>query len=92
MNSDSRRIERTTATAVTSASSPNATAAGIRCQSAWAAKNVAKRIAIADASMALAVAGYSRAAFSSHATSSPIATMMPMATRTGGCSQPCWTE
>src|SRR4051812_10496882 len=57
MNIDSRLIDRATATAVTSASSANATPAGIRCHRAWAEKNVANRIAIAEASNALAVAG-----------------------------------
>ena len=57
MKSESRRIESSTATAVTSASRPKATVAGIRCHSACAAKNVANRIAIAAASSALAVTG-----------------------------------
>ena len=57
MNNDSRRIESATATAVTSASSPKATAPGIRFHKACAAKKVAKRIATADASIAFAVSG-----------------------------------
>ena len=57
MNSDSRRIDSSTASAVTSASRPNVTSAGIRFQSACAAKNVAKRIAMAAASSAFAVTG-----------------------------------
>ena len=56
MKSDSRRIESSTATAVTSARSTKVDASeGIRFHSAWAAKKVAKRIAIAAASSALAV-------------------------------------
>ena len=47
---------------------------------------------MAAASSAFAVAGYRRAAFSSQTTSSASATVMPMTTRTGGCSQPCSTE
>ena len=57
MNIESRRIESSTATAVTRASRPNVTGAGIRFHSACAAKNVEKRIAIAAASIAFAVTG-----------------------------------
>src|SRR5262245_15251100 len=92
MNNDSRRIESSTATAVTSASSRNVGVVGIRYHSACAAKNVEKRIAMADASSAFAVAGYLRAARSSHTTSMPIATMTASATRMGGESHPCWIE
>ena len=92
MNNDSRLTESRTASAVTIASRPNVAAAGIRFQSACAAKNVAKRMAIAAASSAFAVAGYFLAAFSSQSTSSEIATRIPISTRTGGCSQPCCTE
>src|SRR5688572_27185673 len=92
MKRDSRRIERITASAVTIASSPKAAEAGIRFQRACAEKKVAKRIAMAAASSALAVAGYLRAALSSHATNSPTATAMPINTRTGGCSKPCSIE
>ncbi len=88
MKSDSRRIDSSTASAVTTPSRPNVTTAGIRFQSACAAKNVAKRTAIAAASIAFAVAGYFRAAFSSHTTSSATATTTPIATRIGGWSQP----
>ena len=92
MNNEARRIESSTATAVTIASIPKATPAGIRFHSACAAKNVAKRIAIADAPMAFAVTSYWRAAFSSQTTSSETPTNRPIAARTGGCSQPCSTE
>jgi hypothetical protein len=92
MNSDSRLMDRATATTVTSASSANVTDAGTRFHSACAEKNVANRIAIADASSAFAVAGYRRAAFSSHVRRSAIATTIPIAARTGGWSQPCCTE
>ena len=88
MNTESRRIDSSTATAVTSASRPNVTPDGIRFQSACAAKKVEKRIAIADASIALAVVGYRRAAFSSQTTSSAMPVMRPMATRISGRSQP----
>ncbi len=57
MKSDSRLIDSSTAISVTIASRPNATSDGIRFQSACAAKKVAKRIAIAAASIAFAVAG-----------------------------------
>ncbi len=68
--------------------SPKATEPGIRFQCEWAAKNVANRIAMAAASMALASNGYLRAALRSQTTSSAIATMMPIAKRTGGrCKQ-----
>ena len=92
MKSDSRRIDSSTASAVTIASSTNAADEGIRFHSACAAKKVANRIAMAAASSAFAVDGYWRAAFSSQTTSSAIATRIPMATRTGGCSQPCSIE
>ena len=88
MNSESCRMERSTATQVTSTSSPKVTVVGIRFHSAWAAKNVAKRMAMAAASSALAVTGYFRAALRSHTTSSVVATITPMATRTGGWSHP----
>ncbi len=88
MKSDSRLIDSRTATPVTAPSSTNVSVAGIRSQSACAAKNVAKRIAMAAASSAFAVAGYFRAAFSSQTTSSATDTMTPMSTRTGGWSQP----
>ena len=55
MKSESRRIESRTATAVTRRISTNAANAGIRSQSACAAKNVAKRIAMPAASSAFAV-------------------------------------
>ena len=42
--------------------------------------------------MALAVTGYFLAAFSSHETRSPTPTIMPMAIRTGGISQPWFME
>ena len=92
MNSDSRRIESTTAVAVTRASSANATVAGIRFHSVWAAKKVANSVEMAAASSAFAVAGYLRAAFSSQTTSRPMPARMPMTTRTGGCSQPSSSE
>jgi hypothetical protein len=57
MNSDSRRIDRSTATVVTVASSRNATIEGIKFHNAWAAKNVENRTAIAAASSAFAVIG-----------------------------------
>jgi hypothetical protein len=57
MKSDSRRIDRSTASAVTIASRAKVTSDGIRFQSACAAKKVAKRIAIAAASIAFAVIG-----------------------------------
>jgi hypothetical protein len=88
MNSESRRIDSSTAVAVTSASMPKATLEGIRCHSACAAKKVENRIAIAAASSALAVTGYRRAAFRSQTTSSAMPVRMPIATRTGGASQP----
>ena len=47
---------------------------------------------MAAASMAFAVTGYLRAALRSQTTSSAIATMTPMITRTGGCSQPLSIE
>jgi hypothetical protein len=88
MKIDSRRIESSTATTVTSARSTNVATAGMRFHSEWAAKKVANRIAIAAASSALAVTAYLRAAFSSQTTNSAIATMIPIAIRTGGDSQP----
>ena len=57
MKSDSWRIESSTATAATRASSRNVGSAGMSCQSAWAAKKVAKRMETAAASRALAVTG-----------------------------------
>ena len=63
MNIESRRIESRTATAVTSTMRPNAATGMIRSQRTRAAKKVEKRMAMADASMALAVTGYLRAAF-----------------------------
>ena len=84
MKSDSRRIDKSTASAVTITSSANVTIAGIRFQSACAEKNVENRIEIAAASSALAVTGYCRAAFNSQAMRSASATTMPIATRTGG--------
>ena len=92
MKSDSRRIESATAVAVTSDSRPNAIVAGMRFQSECAAKNVEKSVAMAAASIALAVAGYLRAALSSQTTSRPMPASMPMTTRTGGCSQPLSSE
>ena len=56
MKSDSRRIESSTASAVTIARRTNVADAGMRFQSVCAAKNVANRIAIAAPSRALAVA------------------------------------
>ncbi len=55
MNGESLRIERTTATAVTSAMSRNVGSTGTRCQMACPEKKVANRIAVAAPSMALAV-------------------------------------
>ncbi len=92
MKSDSRRSESSTAMAVTAASSAKVTSVGIRFHSACAAKKVAKRIAMAAASSALASVEYFRAALSSQTTSSAMATAMPISTRTGGCSQPCCAE
>ena len=92
MNSESCLIDSSTAVAVTSASSPNAADAGIRFHSACAAKNVENRIAIAAASIALAVTGYFRAALRSQTTSSAMPTTDADPTRTGGCSQPCSIE
>ena len=88
MKNESRRIDSSTATAVTSESSANAAATGIRCHSACAAKKVENRIATAAASSAFAVTGYLRAARSSQAISSATPVSTPMATRTGGASQP----
>ena len=59
MKSDSRRRDRSTARAVTTPRRTKVTRDGIRFHSAWAAKNVENRIAIAAASSAFAVAGYS---------------------------------
>ena len=92
MNKESRRIDSSTATRVTSANSPKATTIGIRCHSAWAAKKVEKRMAMAAASSALAVTGYFRAALRSHTTRSAVAPITLMATRTDGASQPCSIE
>ena len=92
MKSDSRRRDSSTAIAVTAASNAKVKKAGIRFHSACAAKKVAKRIAMAAASSALASVGYCRAALSSQTTSSAKATVMPISTRTGGCSQPCCAE
>src|SRR5205085_5389952 len=47
---------------------------------------------MAAASSALAVTRYRRAAFNSQATSNAVDTRTPMATRTGGSSQPCSIE
>ena len=55
MKSESRRIERATATAVTSAIRTKAGTVPTRCQSACDAKNVEKRIAIPAPSSAFAV-------------------------------------
>ena len=57
MKIDSCRIESSTATAATSASSRNVSQTGISCHRAWAAKKVAKRMETAAASSALAVIG-----------------------------------
>ncbi|OFW37451.1 MAG: hypothetical protein A3J29_21070 [Acidobacteria bacterium RIFCSPLOWO2_12_FULL_67_14b] len=92
MKSESCLIDRSTAVRVTSASRPKAIVPGMRCQSECAAKKVANRMAMAAASIALARSGYLRAAFRSQATSRPMATMMPMTTRTGGCNQPASIE
>ena len=88
MKSDSCLIDSSTATTVTSASSTNVSVAGRRCQSACAAKNVEKRMAMAAASSAFDVTAYFRAELRSQTTSSVIATSTPIATRIGGCSQP----
>ncbi len=92
MNIESRRIDRSTATSVTSASRPNVLTEPMSPHSACAAKNVANRIAIAAASSAFAVTGYLRAAFSSQPARRPMATIRPMATRTGGSIHPCSME
>ena len=92
MNRDSRRMDSNTASAVTTASSANAAIPGIRFHRACAAKNVAKRTAIAAASMAFAVTGYRRAALSSQTISNASATTTPIATRTGGWSHPASIE
>jgi hypothetical protein len=57
MKSDSCRMDRSTATAATSARSRNVGSAGTSFHRAWEAKNVAKRIETAAASRALAVTG-----------------------------------
>ena len=57
MKIDSCRIDSSTATVATSASSRKASQTGISCHSAWAAKKVANRIEIAAASSAFAVIG-----------------------------------
>jgi hypothetical protein len=57
MNSDSWRIDSSTATAATSASSRKVGSAGTSRHSACAAKKVANRIETAAAASALAVTG-----------------------------------
>jgi hypothetical protein len=57
MNRDSRRIDSSTAIAVTIARRKNAAIDGIRFHNACAAKNVENRTAIAAASSAFAVIG-----------------------------------
>ena len=61
-------------------------------QSAWAAKKVEKRMAIAAPSSALAVVAYLRAAFNSQVTRRVIPVRRPIAIRTVGLSHPCWIE
>lgn len=55
MNTESRRVERYTAAAVTSSIPANATAAGTRCHVPCIANSVAYRIAIPAPSIAFAV-------------------------------------
>ena len=86
------RTARRTATAVTSAISPNVGSAGTSFQSACAAKNVEKRTAIAAPSSAFAVTGYFRAAFSSQTTRSAIPARRPIAIRIGGFRSPLSIE
>lgn len=92
MKIDSRRIDNSTATAVTRISRPKVGVGGIRPHNEWAAKNVEKRMAMAAASSAFAVTRYFCAARSSHTTRSATATTTPIATRTVGASQPRSSE
>ncbi len=92
MNIESRRIDSSTATTATRIRRPKVGVDGIRPHNVWAAKKVAKRMAMAAASSAFAVTRYRSAARSSQTTRRPTATMTPIATRTGGASQPRSSE
>jgi hypothetical protein len=88
MKIEPRRIERSTAVAVTSTINANVAVAGMSFQSAWAAKKVENRIAMPAPVSAFTVIPYRRAAGTSEPTRSAMPTTMPIDMRTAGDSQP----
>ena len=88
MKTDSWRTESVTARPATTAIARKAETGPMSDQRAWAAKNVANRIARPAASSAFAVTAYCRAARNSQRTRREAPTPMPIAICTGSVSQP----
>ena len=84
MKTESRRIDSSTATTVTTASSANAATPFSRPQRACEANTVENRMTRPAASSALAVTAYRRATRISQPTRRPMPVSRPIAIRTGG--------